>query len=125
MLRAADGGGNGANLGWNAVEGTEPFRGAAIPADHVAPIITFATANGRCSITGGEVYRGSEIPSLSGTYLYGDFCSGEVFGFRADGSEREVRLNIPVVSQLTSFGLDASGEIYALSRAGGVFRIVS
>ena len=125
VLRSADGGGNGANLGWNAVEGAEPFQGAAIPADHVAPIITFATVNGRCSITGGEVYRGSEIPSLSGTYLYGDFCSGEVFGFRADGSEREVRLNIPVVSQLTSFGLDASGEIYALSRAGGVFRIVS
>ena len=71
------------------------------------------------------MYRGPSIPSLSGTYLYGDFCSGEVFGFRADGSERAVRLNIPVVSQLTSFGLDASGDIYVLSRAGGIFRIVS
>jgi len=48
-----------------------------------------------------------------------------VFGFRADGSERAIRLNIPVVSQLTSFGLDASGEAYVLSRAGGVFRIVT
>ena len=125
VLRSANGAGNGANLGWNATEGAESFRGAAIPADHVGPIVTYAQASGRCSITGGEVYRGSAIPSLSGTYLYGDFCTGEVFGLRADGSEREVRLNIPVVSQLTSFGLDASGEIYALSRAGGVFRIVS
>lgn len=125
VLRAADGGGNGANLGWNATEGTESFRGAAIPADHVAPAITYGHANGRCSITGGEVYRGSAIPELAGTYLYGDFCSGEVFGFRVDGSATEARLDIPVVSQLTSFGLDASGEMYVLSRAGGVFRIVS
>ena len=125
VLRAANGSGNGANLGWNATEGAEAFRGAAIPADHVAPIITYGHANGRCSITGGEVYRGPSIPSLEGTYLYGDFCSGEVFGFRADGSERAIRLNIPVVSQLTSFGLDASGEAYVLSRAGGVFRIVT
>ena len=71
VLRAANGGGNGANLGWNATEGAESFRGAAIPADHVAPIVTYAQANGRCSITGGEVYRGPSIPSLSGTYLYG------------------------------------------------------
>ena len=125
VLRSANGGGNGANLGWNATEGDEAFRGAATPAGHVAPIVTYAHTNGRCSITGGEVYRGSAIPQLGGTYLYGDFCSGEVFGIRADGSERAVRLDIPVVSQLTSFGLDASGEIYALSRAGGVFRIVS
>ena len=48
-----------------------------------------------------------------------------MFGFRADGSERAIRLNIPVVSQLTSFGLDASGEAYVLSGAGGVFRIVT
>ena len=125
VLRAADGGGNGANLGWNATEGAESFRGAAIPADHVAPIVSYAHTNGRCSITGGEVYRGSAIPSLEGTYLYGDFCSGEVFGLRADGSERAIRLNIPVVSQLTSFALDAAGEAYVLSRSGGVFRIVS
>ena len=125
VLRAANGGGNGANLGWNATEGAESFRGAAIPADHVPPIITYGQSNGRCSITGGEVYRGAGIPSLFGTYLYGDFCTGEVFGFRADGTERAVRLNIPVVSQLTSFGLDASGEAYVLSRAGGVFRIVT
>ena len=125
VLRAADGGGNGANLGWNATEGAESFRGAAIPADHVAPIVSYAHTNGRCSIAGGEVYRGSAIPSLEGTYLYGDFCSGEVFGLRADGSERAIRLNIPVVSQLTSFALDAAGEAYVLSRSGGVFRIVS
>ena len=124
LLRAANGGGNGANLGWNAVEGNQSFRGAAIPADHVGPVITYATANGRCSVTGGEVYRGSAIPELAGTYLYGDFCSGEVFGYRTDGSASEARLDLQVVSQLTSFGLDAAGEIYVLSRAGGVFRIV-
>ena len=125
VLRAGSGGGNGANLGWNATEGAESFRGGATPAGHVPPIVTYGHANGRCSITGGQVYRGSAIPSLSGVYLYGDFCSGEVFGFQAEGSDRAIRLNIPVVSQLTSFGLDANGEAYVLSRAGGVFRIVA
>ena len=123
VLRAASGGGNGANLGWNLTEGSGSFRGDA-PSGHVAPIVSYGHSNGRCSVTGGEVYRGSAIAELAGTYVYGDFCSGEVFGIRADGSGEETRLDIPIVSQLTSFGLDASGEIYALSRAGGIFRVV-
>lgn len=125
VLRADDGGGNGANLGWNAVEGTEPFRGAAIPADHVAPVITYAHSGGRCSITGGEVYRGDNIAELQGTYLYGDFCSGEVFGYRVDGSATPVRLDVPAVDRLTSFGVDGDGEALVVSRSGGLFRIVS
>ena len=122
VLRA--GTGSGANLGWNLVEGTESFRGLDAPAGHVGPIITYGHSSGRCSITGGEVYRGSEIDGLAATYLYGDFCTGEVFGFRANGQGSPQRLDLQVVSQLTSFGIDSSGEAYVLSRAGGVFRLV-
>lgn len=124
VLRAAEGGGNGANLGWNQTEGTETYRSGVIPDDHVAPVITYAHG-GRCSITGGEVYRGSEIADLYGTYIYGDFCSGEVFGYRVDESGGQVTLGVSTVSQLSSFGRDNDGEIYVLSRAGGVYRITS
>lgn len=125
VLRAADGGGNGANLGWNEVEGAEPYRSGTIPADHVAPVITYGHSGGRCSITGGEVYRGADVPALQGTYFYGDFCSGEVFGYRVDDSADPVRLDLPVVDQLTSFGLDANGEMLAIGRGGGLYRIVA
>lgn len=125
VLRAADGGGNGANLGWNSVEGDESFRGAAIPDGHVGPAVAYGHANGRCSVTGGDVYRGQAITALYGTYLYGDFCTGEVFGYRVDDSVSEVRLNVPSVSQLSSFGIDNDGEVYAVSGSGGVYRIVA
>lgn len=127
VLRAADGAGNGANMGWNELEGFEPFRGGTVPPGHVAPIATYAIASGRCAVTGGSVYRGSEIPSLVGTYVFGDFCSGELFGIDAavDADGQMVSLDIPTVDQLSSFGVDEAGELYALSRAGGIFRIVA
>lgn len=114
----------GANLGWNEMEGLEPYRDGTEPEGHAGPIVAYAQTSGRCSVTGGEVYRGSDIPDLVGTYLYGDFCSGEVFGIRVDGDEPS-RLDVPVVSELTSFGLDELGELLVLSRRGGVFRIVA
>ena len=116
--------GSGANLGWNLVEGTESFRGQPAPAGHVGPILTYSHGSGRCSITGGEVYRGDDIAGLGGTYLYGDFCTGEVFGFRANGGGTPQRLDLPAIDRLSAFGLDSSGEAYVLSRGGGVFRVV-
>ena len=125
VLRARNGGGNGANLGWNAFEGDESFRGGTAPEGHVLPIVNYAQTGGRCSVTGGEVVRSTSIPGLSGTYLYGDFCTGETFGIRADGSGSPARLDLPAIDALSSFALDASGEPYVLSRSGGVFRIVA
>lgn len=124
VLRASEGGGNGANLGWNEVEGLEPYRNGTIPDDHVAPVITYSLTGGRCSVTGGEVYRGAAIPALRGTYLYGDFCTGEVFGYRVDDSANAARLDLAVVSRLSSFGVDGDGEMLAVSLTGGLYRIV-
>ena len=115
----------GANLGWNEMEGLEPYSGGTAPEGHVEPVVAYAHTNGRCSVTGGEVYRGTEIPGMAGTYLYGDFCTGEVLGYRVDESAEPVRLDLPAINGLTSFGVDAQGEPYVLSRAGGIFRIVS
>ena len=114
----------GANLGWNLVEGNESFRGLAAPDGHRGPVLTYAHGSGRCSITGGEVYRSGDIAGLGGTYLYGDFCTGEVFGFRANGQGTPQRLSIPNVDRPSSFGLGSDGQPYVLSRGGGVFRIV-
>ena len=73
---------------------------------------------------GGYVYRGSAIPWLRGTYVYGDFCSGEVFGLRyADGSVIEhERLADPDL-RIMSFAEDANGELYLLSQESGIYRL--
>jgi hypothetical protein len=81
----------------------------------------------RGSIIGGYVYRGREIPALRGRYVFGDFCSGEIWTTRvAGGRATEMRKEPAEVIGLTSFGEDARGEIYATSfRTGTVYRLVA
>ena len=114
----------GANLGWNLREGDDAFLGGDEPAGHAAPYVDYPQTGGRCSITGGEVYRGSGIPSLDGAYIFSDFCTGELLAVAAEGDSEIVALDGPAVSQPTSFGVDADGELLVLGKPGGVFRIV-
>ena len=110
----------GTNFGWNAVEGTEPFAAAGPPAGAVPPIFEYDHSNGRCSITGGFVYRGQAISALDGTYLFGDNCDGEIHGLTraADGNITVTDLHLHV-NGLASFGEDNDGEMYALSVTDG------
>ena len=80
LLPRASGGGRGANLGWSEMEGVEPYEGGREPPGHVRPIFTYGRDGGGCSVTGGFVYRGAAIPPLQGTYVYGDYCIGELRG---------------------------------------------
>jgi glucose/arabinose dehydrogenase len=123
VVRAAEGGGNGANLGWNELEGSEPYRGGSAPDGHTQPRVAYAQTDGRCSVTGGEVYRGAAIPSLVGTYVFGDFCTGEIFGVAASGDATMFELDIDHVSELSSFATDSAGELYAISLGGTIFRV--
>ena len=126
FLPATDGlnAGRGANLGWSLREGDEPFEGGEEPEGHARPIFAYPTGDG-CAVTGGYVYRGDRIPQLVGAYLFGDFCQGEVHALVArDGElldQRALGLSVP---NLTSFGEDPDGELYALSHDGPVYRIV-
>ncbi|MCB0994541.1 MAG: PQQ-dependent sugar dehydrogenase, partial [Acidimicrobiales bacterium] len=124
---AADGGGLGANLGWSLVEGTQPFNGAGPPAeDYLAPVYEYTHDEG-CSVTGGYVYRGAELPELTGVYLFGDYCTSTVWGLLTTASggfagRVDLGLQLPGGS-LVSFGEDADGELYVLSLAGVVYRL--
>jgi len=114
----------GQNFGWSDVEGTHPFHAARPPAGAVAPIYEYDHSGGRCSITGGYVYRGRAIPALAGTYLFADYCAGGISGLvrAADGTVTVTDLGI-AAGGLTSFGEDAAGELYVLSRQSGLARI--
>lgn len=110
----------GANFGWNAVEGTEPFAASGPPAGAIAPIYEYHHSGGRCSVTGGFVYRGQAIKPLQGTYLFGDNCDGNIHGLNraSDGSVKATDLHLNVKG-LSSFGEDNDGEIYALGVVDG------
>jgi glucose/arabinose dehydrogenase/soluble lytic murein transglycosylase-like protein len=116
----ATGTGAGTNFGWSAVEGTHPFNASAAPAGAVAPIYEYSHSGGRCSITGGFVYRGKAIPALAGTYLFADYCDGELNGLQraADGSVQLNDLRVRVAGP-SSFGEDNDGELYVVSNMDG------
>ena len=107
----------GRNYGWRILEGTRchrPRRGCE--RDGLEPPLTeYRHQGGRCSVTGGYVYRGRALPGLDGTFLFGDYCSGEIFGLR------QGRRSVLLDSELTiaSFGEDEAGELYVLDHSGG------
>ena len=115
----------GENYGWNILEGSHPFFGDELP-DGVAPIYEYSHAEGGCTVIGGYVYRGEAIPELSGAYLFGDLCIGEIEALLVEnGRVTEHAVLGPVVENLSSFGEDADGELYAMSLSGGVYRIAA
>jgi glucose/arabinose dehydrogenase len=126
LLPASSGAGQGANLGWNLMEGDEPFAGDP-PSDHVGPIHTYRHEDGRCSVTGGYVYRGSAVPGLEGVYLYADYCTGEVWGLAAAGGDGAVEVALLALDRrpgnVISFGEGPDGELYLLEGDGRVSRI--
>jgi hypothetical protein len=75
--------------------------------------------SGHCSVTGGYVYRGAQFPALQGVYLYGDYCSGVIWGsWFADGWQNAELLDSDV--SLSSFGEDEAGELYVTNLSTGV-----
>ena len=128
LLPAAGGAGAGlgANLGWSEVEGTHPYEGGTEPEGAIAPIFEYSHEDGGCSVTGGYVYRGSAIPDLQGTYVFGDYCAGELRGLvEQDGEVLAEGPLGPTVTEgsLVSFGQDDDGELYVISNTAGLLRI--
>jgi len=127
---AADGGGLGANLGWNHREGFvayEEDRPKAVSAagPFTDPLFAYPHEDRRCSVTGGMVYRGEALPQLEGAYIYGDFCSGEVFALSADGvTNTRLEVSVPR-NTLASFGADPAGEIWILTLSGDVVQLIA
>jgi glucose/arabinose dehydrogenase len=116
--------GEGANFGWSAFEGTEPFNEDQRAPGAIEPVLTYGR-DGGCSVTGGYVVRDTALESLYGRYLYGDYCEGRLRSFTARPGEpadddRELGVEVP---GLSSFGEDVAGHVYATSLEGPVYRL--
>lgn len=114
----------GGNYGWDEREGAhcyEPSSGCRTTG-LIDPVAEYDHSNGRCSITGGFVYRGNAVPALQGAYLYGDYCTGEIWGMPAGGGAPARLVGGGI--NISSFGEDNAGELYVLSYAeGAVLRV--
>ena len=120
---AAAGTGAGSNWGWDAREGTHEFEGAPPPGAR-DPIFELSHDDGNCAVTGGYVYRGEKVPALRGAYVFADFCRSELIALvQRDGALAGQAVLGVRSSKITSFGEDAAGELYVLSRSGSIFRI--
>ena len=117
----------GGNYGWRVYEGTnctglDPAKcsNGAQPISHIPPVFQYGHTNGRCSVTGGYVYRGGQNNLPQGSYIYGDYCSGEIFLWY-NGIQN---LLLDTSRNIVGFGEDEGGELYLIGQGGTIERIV-
>jgi hypothetical protein len=132
---AAPGLGQGANYGWNCMEGSLPGPAtdpqcAENAGKFVPPVFEYPHSdpgNGGahgCAIIGGYVVRGPGMGSLYGRYLYGDLCEGDIRSFSPSAPALTDRSEGLHIGSLNSFGQDSCGRLYAISGDGPVYRLV-
>ena len=105
---------SGENHGWRLMEGKhcyKPSKGCQSSNKLTLPVTDYANAGSRCAVTGGYVYRGEQVASLQGIYLFGDYCSGEIFGIQ----DRTHQVLLDTDLQISSFGEDEHGELYVIN----------
>lgn len=105
----------GGNYGWRVYEGTQCTgndpdlcTGGATPITQLPPFFQYSHTAGRCSVTGGYIYRGTQNSLPAGAYTFADYCTGEIWLWPSSPT-------IPIFDtprSIVSFGEDDDGEIY-------------
>lgn len=125
-INAVRAGEAGVNYGWNTMEGSACFQSSACDMSGLTlPVVEYVHDGSVCSVTGGYVYRGSQLPEIAGHYFYSDFCTGFLRSFRLDGGQatERRRWNVASLGAVSSFGVDGSGELYVVDLNGAVSRL--
>ena len=107
----------GENWGWDCYEGDSPYEleDCGPMSDYDFPVMTYNHSAGRCSVTGGYVYRGDAYPSMDGYYFFGDYCSGDIWAAREVGGQWQYDLVADAPGFVFSVGEDAAGRLYVVS----------
>ena len=126
-FQAANAGG-GQNYGWRLMEGNQCFNPGAgcESSDFTMPAFQYQNAGARGSIIGGYRYRGSVNPALQGSYIVGDFCSGEILAARLESNQQwaqEVLLDTALM--ISSFAEDDNGALLVVDLNGTVYRLLA
>ncbi len=116
----------GENYGWSVMEGLQCLRGPGCNmAPYTPPILEYTHDGGNCSVTGGYVYRGKKSPGLRGTYLYGDYCSGLMWGLTREGDRWVSRQLAQTNENITTFGQDEDGEVYVGAQGSDAVSLIT
>jgi glucose/arabinose dehydrogenase len=111
----------GQNYGWPIMEATHcyPESNACNRSGLTLPVAEYDHSLG-CSVTGGYVYHGREFPLLDGIYLFGDYCSGRIWGLVSGAGDNWQSAQMAQAGiQISSFGEDEAGELYLLDMGQG------
>lgn len=118
---------SGGNYGWSALEGTHAYRelpGADLAA-MIPPVWEYPHEPDEC-ITGGYFYLGTQTPSLIATYVYGDYVSGNIWALWLDETGKAHNsLLIDSTINISSFGVDAAGELRVVDLKGKIYRFAN
>jgi len=123
-VEAAGKGGN--NYGWRCYEGNKEYKpdGCKAKDQYVFPALNYDHSEGRCSVTGGYVYRGSVYPDLKGKYFYADYCGGQVYTTEKKDETYAATKVADTPYKISTFGVDNAGELYLADyAAGALYRI--
>lgn len=116
----------GINYGWRCYEGNNAYNTTGCPAQSsmTFPVAVYDHSGGKCSITGGYVYRGSQYPSLQGKYFFADYCSTQIGIMSSDNSITWT--SAYTGNSFSTFGQDAQKELYvAAVNSGKIFKITT
>jgi glucose/arabinose dehydrogenase len=110
----------GGNYGWRVFEGTQCTNLDATlcanpPTTYIPPVSQYGHSGGRCSITGGYIYRGTQNNLVNGSYIYADYCTGEIWTW-FNGTTTPM---LDTTRLITSFGEDEDGELYVVGQGSG------
>jgi glucose/arabinose dehydrogenase len=110
----------GENYGWDVMEGSVCYNATTCDqSNKILPVAEYTHAVG-CSVTGGYVYRGVQYPSLTGHYLYADYCQGKFFELHYTQANGWVSNPLPDTTyNVSTFGEDEEGELYFADLAQG------
>lgn len=117
----------GGNYGWRIMEGTSCFNpdSGCDQTGLEMPVYEYNRSQGDVAVTGGYIYRGSEIPQLRGNYIYGDFASGRIWALDVSDANNPTNRELTRVSfGISSFGLDSSNELFICGFDGKIHRLI-
>lgn len=110
----------GVNYGWRCYEGNDPYNstGCSLPTTMTFPVSVYDHSGGKCSITGGYVYRGTASPSLQGKYFFADYCSSQIGTL--DTNNAITWSTAYTANNFSTFGEDSQKELYVAAVNNGI-----
>jgi glucose/arabinose dehydrogenase len=113
----------GGNYGWDCYEGAHEYTTKALCDTlrvNIDPIYEYDHSDGNVSVTGGHVYRGPKLSSLTGVYVFADYSSGRIWGITYDGQNVSPASDLfDAAFRISTFGVDEANELYLCEYSTG------